>query len=50
MTNIFLCPRHQLKLPRITKGEGIRLYDGNGKSYIDIESGIWCKALGHNHP
>ena len=33
-----------------THGEGIRLYDENGKGYIDAISGIGVNALGHAHP
>jgi acetylornithine aminotransferase len=37
-------------LPDIVKGEGCYLYDLQGKKYLDLESGIWCLALGHCHP
>lgn len=32
------------------RGEGSRLYDTNGKEYIDFVSGIGVNCLGHNHP
>lgn len=32
------------------RGEGSRLYDVNGKEYIDFVSGIGVNCLGHNHP
>ncbi len=34
----------------ITRGEGVRLYDSDGKSYIDGVSSLWCNVHGHNHP
>ena len=33
-----------------THGEGVRLFDTEGKSYIDAISGIGVNALGHAHP
>lgn len=32
------------------RGEGVRLYTGEGKSYLDFISGIAVNALGHGHP
>lgn len=32
------------------RGEGSRLYDVDGKEYIDFVSGIGVNCLGHNHP
>ena len=34
----------------IDKGEGINLYDINGKCYKDIVSSWWCNLLGHCNP
>lgn len=34
----------------IERGEGIYLYDINGKRYIDIISSWWCNLLGHTNP
>ena len=33
-----------------THGEGCRLFDEQGKSYLDGMSGIAVNTLGHNHP
>ena len=33
-----------------THGEGVFLFDQNGKQYLDAISGIGVNALGHNHP
>jgi acetylornithine/N-succinyldiaminopimelate aminotransferase len=32
------------------RGEGARLFDTNGRSYLDCLSGIAVNTLGHNHP
>lgn len=32
------------------RGEGMRVWDENGKSYIDLVAGIAVNALGHAHP
>jgi acetylornithine/N-succinyldiaminopimelate aminotransferase len=32
------------------RGEGCRLYDGAGRSYLDFISGIGVASLGHAHP
>ena len=32
------------------RGEGVRLYTAEGKSYLDFISGIAVNALGHHHP
>ena len=34
----------------IEKGEGINLYDINGKCYKDVISSWWCNLLGHSNP
>jgi acetylornithine/N-succinyldiaminopimelate aminotransferase len=37
-------------LPDIVRSEGIYVYDSRGNRYMDLESGVWCMSLGHNHP
>ncbi len=37
-------------LPIITRGEGIYLYDDEGRKYIDAISSWWACNLGHGHP
>lgn len=33
----------------ITRGEGVRVFDDQGKSYIETVAGLWCASLGfHN--
>ena len=34
----------------LSHGQGCRLWDINGKSYIDGLGGIAVNTLGHNHP
>ncbi|MGN4422404.1 aspartate aminotransferase family protein [Bacillus cereus group sp. MYBK30-1] len=34
----------------IERGEGCKLYDVNGKEYLDLFSGVGVNLLGYNHP
>jgi adenosylmethionine-8-amino-7-oxononanoate aminotransferase len=34
----------------IERGEGTRLIDSRGRSYIDGVSSLWCNVHGHRHP
>jgi 4-aminobutyrate--pyruvate transaminase len=34
----------------IERGEGIRVFDTNGKSYLEANSGLWNYAAGFSHP
>ncbi len=36
--------------PNMVRGEGIYLFDEQGKRYVDIVSSWWACALGHSHP
>lgn len=36
--------------PRFVRGEGVRLYDEDGREYIDCASGTFNVSLGHGHP
>ena len=33
----------------IERGQGVFVYDSNGKPYIDGMAGLWCTALGHGN-
>ena len=33
----------------ITRGEGVRVWDDTGKSYIESVAGLWCAALGFSN-
>ena len=42
---------HQSQGPLvITRGEGVRVFDEIGKSYIEGFAGLWCASLGFNEP
>ena len=49
MSNVFYRAVNQ-KLLEVDHGEGIYLYDSNGKKYIDAASGAAVSNLGHAHP
>ncbi len=33
----------------ITRGKGVRVWDDNGKEYIEAVAGLWCAALGFDN-
>lgn len=49
MQNISNYSIHELKIPNIVDSHGVYLIDEYGKQYMDLESGIWCTALGHKN-
>ena len=34
----------------VERGEGVYLFDENGKRYVDVISSWWCNLLGHCNP
>ncbi|HEY3186449.1 MAG TPA: adenosylmethionine--8-amino-7-oxononanoate transaminase, partial [Solirubrobacteraceae bacterium] len=36
--------------PVIERGDGSRLYDVDGREYLDGTSSLWCNVHGHRHP
>ena len=48
MSRILHC--HDVFLEGVVSASGCLLRAADGKQYTDYESGIWCAALGHNHP
>ena len=34
----------------VARRQGSRLFDVDGKSYLDANSSWWVASLGHNHP
>jgi acetylornithine/N-succinyldiaminopimelate aminotransferase len=48
MEHLLKC--HEIAKTDFQRGEGCFLYDDSGRRYTDFEAGIWCTALGHNHP
>lgn len=42
---------HEEKGPKIiSKGDGVHVYDDDGKEYIEGLAGLWCVSLGFNEP
>ncbi len=48
MNHVLRC--HEIIDANFVRGENAHLYDGRGVRFVDFDSGIWCTALGHNHP
>ena len=43
--------RHQTEGPLVvTRGEGVRVFDEDGRGYIEGMAGLWCAALGFSEP
>lgn len=34
----------------VVRAEGVRLYDADGREYLDANASWWTSTLGHNHP
>ena len=34
----------------IVRGEGVRVFDENGRGYLEAMAGLWCAALGFSEP
>ncbi|MDR1586993.1 MAG: acetylornithine/succinylornithine family transaminase [Treponema sp.] len=49
MNDVFMRTYHRLPVT-FARGEGSRLFDINGKEYLDFSSGIAVNCLGHNYP
>ncbi len=50
MNRVLRCSGYDLVKTDIVRGQDCDLVDVHGKWYIDFEAGVWCTALGHNHP
>lgn len=48
MDHILRC--HEIVKEDFVRGNNCYLYDANGNKYLDLEAGVWCTLLGHNHP
>ena len=49
MTQVFYRnPLHEY--PMAVRGEGVYLYDANGKQYLDVSGGAAISCLGHGNP
>ena len=45
-----ILPTYKRQPVMFVRGEGVRLFDSEGKEYLDLLSGIGVGALGHSHP
>src|SRR5258706_15061257 len=34
----------------VARASGARLFDADGRAYLDGNASWWCSTLGHNHP
>ncbi len=48
--NHTILPLYNMFMPAFIKGEGVYLYDTDGKRYVDFACGYGVNALGHCHP
>jgi acetylornithine/N-succinyldiaminopimelate aminotransferase len=46
----YLTPNYARLPVKFIRGEGVYLYDAQGREYIDLISGIGVNSLGYNHP
>lgn len=46
----FLMPTYPTPAVRFVRGEGTRLWDDEGRSYLDFLAGLAVCSLGHSHP
>ncbi|MCB1569592.1 MAG: aminotransferase class III-fold pyridoxal phosphate-dependent enzyme, partial [Xanthomonadales bacterium] len=44
------CVQSEWQAPTIIGGRGARLFDSDGRSYLDMSSLAECSNLGHQHP
>ena len=50
LTNQHILPTYARSPVTFTKGKDCRLWDAEGKEYIDFMSGIGVTSIGHSHP
>ena len=34
----------------LVRGSGCKVYDVDGRVYLDLQSGYWCNVLGYGYP
>jgi acetylornithine/N-succinyldiaminopimelate aminotransferase len=49
LQNIIWTTGHQLKFGNIVGSDNCFLFDEDGNSMVDMESGVWCTSIGHNN-
>lgn len=50
MDKLLNCCGYNVYDINIVRGQGVLLFDEKDRKYVDFEAGVWCTALGHNHP
>jgi len=50
MRRIIWYPGYEVMVPDVVRAAGCHVYDRDGNQYLDLESGVWCTAIGHGHP
>lgn len=50
MSTRHLLPCHPIFPVNFVRGEACRLFDDEGRAYVDFEAGSWAAVLGHAHP
>ncbi|WP_412510797.1 aminotransferase class III-fold pyridoxal phosphate-dependent enzyme [Variovorax paradoxus] len=46
----FYAPKGSARPPRVARGEGVFLWDANGKRYLDATAGAVVANIGHGNP
>jgi predicted acetylornithine/succinylornithine family transaminase len=46
----YVLPLYRRMPVTFVRGEGVRLYDADGREYLDLLSGVGVASLGHAHP
>ena len=49
MEHVYNCMGHDIKITNIVDSYGSYVVDERGRRYLDLESGVWCAALGHKN-
>ena len=49
MEHVYNCMGHDIRIPNIVDSYGSYVVDDKGRRYLDLESGVWCTALGHKN-
>ena len=47
MDSVYRYLGHDILVANVERAEGLYIYDADGKRFMDMESGVWCLALGH---
>ncbi|MEW6758969.1 MAG: aminotransferase class III-fold pyridoxal phosphate-dependent enzyme, partial [Acidobacteriota bacterium] len=50
MDSILRCYGYEVLVRDLARASGCDLFDARGRRIVDLEAGVWCACLGHNHP